>query len=193
MESGIRDKTAKDRAFRAIGRNLVSLQRLEQRLKWLAGMRSITCKLPEITTKLERRRRGTERSTLGTAIPLWLETAESPEPIAPTITNNVDVLVSFRIQLGIPQHLLDEHAKELDQILTERNWLVHTGLAEIDFDSNEACENLIARLDEQERRVMKQIEFLRPIVHHILEVNQFVARDDVQQTIKREILADRSE
>ena len=188
MNSAMTDITAKDHALRAIGRNLVSLQRLEKILKWLAGMRPIAGKLPEITVELERRRRSTEQSTLGTVIPQWLETARGQEPAAPALTNNLDVLVSFWLQPGIPQHVLDEHAEELHQILTERNWFVHNGLAEIDFDFDEACENLIAHLDEQERRVMKQMEFLRPIVNRILELNQFATQDDVQETLKREML-----
>ena len=189
MDSAVPDMTAKDHALRAIGLNLVSLQRLEKILKWLAGMRPIACKLPEITVELERRRRSTEQSTLGTVIPLWLETARGQEPTAPTLATDLDVLVSYWLQLRIPQHVLDEHAKELDQILTERNWFVHNGLAEIDFDSNEACGNLIARLDEQDQRVIKQIEFLRHIGNRILELNQFVFRDDVQETLKSEMLS----
>ena len=188
MDSPVPEGVLKDAALRAIGRNLLSLQRLEKILKGLAGLRPIACKLPEIATELELRRKSTERSTLGTVIPLWLETARGREPRAATLTTEVDVLVSFWLQLGIPQHALVEHASELHEILNERNWFVHNGLAEIDFDSNEACGNLIARLDEQEGRVIKQIEFLRPIFNRILTLNQFVTRDDVQQTIKREML-----
>ena len=77
---------------------------------------------------------------------------------------------------------------ELQEILTERNSFVHNGLTEIDFDCNEDCGKLIARLDEQEQRVSKQIAFLRPILNRILEFNQFLAQDEIQQTIKREIL-----
>jgi hypothetical protein len=88
------------------------------------------------------------------------------------------------LQLGIPQHVLDEHAKELDQLLIERNWLVHKGLTEIDFASREECENLVARLDDQERRVIRQIDFLRPIVNRIGEFIKFFDSDDVQERIR---------
>lgn len=190
MDRLVPEVALKDAVLRAIGRNLVTLQRLEMLLKGLAGLRPIECKLPELTTELEHRRKRTERSTLGSVICLWLETARGSKPEAPTLTTDLDVLVSFSFQPGIPQHVLDEHARQLDQILTERNWFVHSGLIDIDFDSNEACGNLIARLDEQERRVIEQIEFLHPIVNRIRECNEFVARDDVQQTIQREMLTE---
>src|ERR1041384_4672535 len=181
MNSAMTDITAKDHALRAIGRNLGSLQRLEKILKWLAGMRPIAGKLPEITVELERRRRSTEQSTLGTVIPQWLETARGQEPAAPALTNNLYVLFSFWLQPRIPQTVLDEHAEELHQILTERNWFVHNGLAEIDFESNEACRSLIVHLDEQDQRVIKQIEFLRHVGNRIVELNQFMLRDDIQE------------
>ena len=194
MDRLVPEVALKDAVLRAIGRNLVTLQRLEMLLKGLAGLRPIACKLPELTTELEHRRKRTERSTLGSVISLWLETARGSEPEAPTLPTDLDVLVSFSFQPGIPQHVLDEHARQLDQILTERNWFVHSGLIDIDFDSNEACGSLIARLDEQERRVIEQIEFLRPIVNRIRECNEFVASDDVQQTIRRAMLrGERSE
>lgn len=182
------DAASNDRALRAIGRNLISLQRLEKILKWLCGLRPIAGKLPEIEKQLKQRQQGTERSTLGTIIPLWLETAHGREPQVPTQTTGLEIFVGHWLQLGIPQSILDEHAKELGQLLTERNWFIHNALAEIDFDSDEACEDLIARLDDQDRRVIKQIEFLRPIVNRILELGQFMARDDVQEIIKMELL-----
>lgn len=177
-----------DRAFGAIGRNLVSLQRLEKILKGLIGLRPIACKLPDIMIELERRRRSTELSTLGTVIRLWLETARGGEPTAPDLVMDLDVLVSFWLDLGIPEHVLDEHAKQLRQLLAERNWLVHNGLAEIDYNSDEACDNLAALLDEQEHRVIKQIEFLRPIVNRMIDLHKFAVREDVLETIKSEIL-----
>lgn len=192
MDSSVIDATQKDRVLRAIGRNLVSLQRLEKLLKWLSELRPVGGTLPEIDRQLKHRRQNTERSTLGKVIPLWLETAhgrESPESSRPT---GLESSVYFSMQLGIPQCVLDEHAKELDQLLTERNWFVHNGLAEIDFDSDEACENLLARLDDQERRVNKQIEFLRPIVNRIREVGEFLASEDVQELMKRELLGERT-
>jgi len=193
MDSPVSDVTPKDRAFRAIGRNLVSLQRLEKILKGLAALRPIACRLPEIATESKRRSRSTRRSTLGKVIHQWLETAQGEEPRTPDQTSDLDVFVSFWIKLPIPQDVLDKHAKELDQICTQRNWFVHTGLIEIDFDSDEACGNLIARLDKQERQITKQIEFFRTILNRIVELSQIMAQDDIQQTIAREMFRERTQ
>jgi hypothetical protein len=192
MDSLVTDAALKDRVLRAIGHNLVYLQRLEKILKLLSELRPVAGTLPKIKRQLKRRRQSTKRSTLGTVIPLWLETAEGGEPRAPTPTTDLDILGSFWLQIGIPQHVLDEHAKELDQLLTERNWFVHKGLAEIDFDSNEACGDLLVRLDAQERRVSKQLDFLRPIVNRLREFGEFLACDDVQEWIQREMLTERT-
>jgi hypothetical protein len=190
MDSPVTDAAPKDRVFRAIGRNLVNLQRLEKILKQLSELRPVAGKLPEIKAQLEHRRRSTERTTLGAVIPLWLETARGRKPRLPTRTTDLDILCSYWLKIGISQHVLDEHAKELDQLLIERNWFVHHGLAEIDYASSEECENLLARLDDQNRQVGKQIDFLLYIVNRIREFCEFFARDEIQEFIQRELLSE---
>jgi hypothetical protein len=188
MDRSVMDAAAKDRVFRAIGRNLVNLQRLEKILKWLSELRPVAGTLPEIQKQLERHRQSTNRLTLGAVIPLWLETAKGREPRLPTPTSDLDILWAYWLKIGIPQHVLDEHAKELDQLLTERNWFVHHGLAEIDYGSSEECGNLLARLDDQNRRVGKQIDFLLNIVNRVRESREFFACDEIQELIRRELL-----
>jgi hypothetical protein len=190
MDSPVTDvnATPKDRVFRAIGRNLVNLQRLEKMLKWLAELRPLTGKLPEIQKQLEQRRQSTQRATLGSVIPLWLETAEGREPELPSLTNNLDILCSSWLNIGIPQDVIDQHAIELDQLLCERNWFVHHGLAEIDYGSREECEELLARLDDHNRLVGKQIDFLLPIAKRITNLHEYFAREDTQESIRRELL-----
>jgi len=187
-DSPVMDTAAKDRVFRAIGRNLVNLQRLEKILKWLSELRPVAGKLPEIQRQLGERRQSTNRSTLGAVIPLWLETAKGRKPRLPTPTTDLDILCSYWVKIGIPQRVLEEHAKELEQLLTERNWFVHHGLAEIDYSSGEECGNLLARLDAQNGRVGKQIDFLLSIVNRLREFHEFFVRDEIQELIRRELL-----
>lgn len=193
MESSVHDAAPNDRVFRAIGHNLLAFQRLEKILKWLAGSRAVVSALHEVEKELARRREKTERSTLGMVIPLWVEAAQGREPQGLTPKTGEEVFISLWHQLNIPEHVLDEHAKELVQLLAERNWLVHEGPAEIDFDSDEACESLLARLEDQQRRVMKQIDFLCPIVNFFREARETFASDDVQEWIRREMFRVESE
>ncbi|HXQ68900.1 MAG TPA: hypothetical protein VN844_00305 [Pyrinomonadaceae bacterium] len=182
---------SKDRVFRAIGRNLVNFQRLENILKWLAELRPFKGLVPDIYNQLERRRQRTQQSTLGIVIPLWLETAKGQEPQLAKPKGDLDAVISFWVELNIPPHVLDEHAKELDQLLTERNWFVHTGLAEVDFNSSEECESLLARLDEQNSRLGKQLDFVHSIHTRILELKQCWASDDVQEILRRELFGEK--
>ncbi|HKV33760.1 MAG TPA: hypothetical protein VJP89_05555 [Pyrinomonadaceae bacterium] len=191
MDSSAPYAASKDRVLRAVGLNLVNFQRLEKILKWLAELRPITGSVPEINKQLELRRQSTQRSTLGAIIPLWLETAYGQKPQLANPKTDLDVVIAFWLQLNIPAQVLDQHARQLDQLLTERNWFVHTGLAEIDFDSNEACEALLARLGEQNKRVIKQIDFLHSILDRIHELSQFCASDDVQEIIRTEMFGKR--
>ena len=46
---------------------------------------------------------------------------------------------------------------------------------------------MLAHLDDQNRRIIKQIDFLRPIVGR-LEAGKFLVRDDVQEQIRTELL-----
>jgi hypothetical protein len=188
MDSLFCETAGRDRTFRAIGHNLVSFQRLEKILKWLAESGSITCALPDLEKQLKRRREIVERSTLGTVIALWVEAAHGRQPGDVTPKTGREVFISFWHQLNIPEHVLDQHAKELHQHLTERNWLVHEGLAEVDFDCDVACESLLARLDDQRKRIIKQIDFLRPIVNRLREASEILASDDLQEWIWKEML-----
>ncbi len=188
MNSPAHDAAPRDRAFKAVGRNLVSFQRLEKILKSLAESRAVVGTLPQLEEQFARRRQITERSTLGNVIPKWLKAARGREPPGLTPKTGDEVFIYFWYQLAIPQDVLNEHAKELDQLLTERNWLVHEGLAEIDFDSDGACESLLARLDDQQKRVTKQIDFLWPIVNRLRDAGEFLASDDVKEWIRREML-----
>ena len=190
MDSPVKGATPKDRVFRAIGRNLVNLQRLEKILKWLSELRPVTGKLPEILKELDKRRQVTQQATLGAVILRWLETAEGREPELPTPTTDLDILCAYWVKIEIPQHLLDEHVKQLDQLRSERNWFVHHGLAEIDYSSSEQCENLLARLDDQHRRIGKQIDFLLPIANRLREFGEFPTRDEIQEVLRRELLRD---
>lgn len=98
-----------------------------------------------------------------------------------------------RFLLRIPQHKLEEHAKELDELLAERNWFVHHGLAEVDFSSEQACAELLGHLEDQNEQIGKQIDFLLPIARSLRDVGKFITSDEGKELLFRELLADQTQ
>ena len=60
---------------------------------------------------------------------------------------------------------------ELSDLVRERNWLIHSSVADVDLDSVENCKKLISLLDEQDDR-------LKP---HYLSLVRFIGNIQVAQ------------
>lgn len=56
-----------------------------------------------------------------------------------------------------------EQRKALLKLVVERNRLVHRDALSVDLDSEEQCEQLAARLDEQNERIRVQLAFLNAL------------------------------
>ena len=73
--------------------------------------------------------------------------------------------LSFRIQSD--KDSINNRKRELAELVNERNLLIHSWLAELDFDSVESCEKLISLLDEQDDRLKPHYDSLMRLVGNI--------------------------
>jgi hypothetical protein len=137
----------RDMALRAIGRNIVDFQRLETCLKILARFSVIASPVDTLGAAIDKRVSQTTRYTLGQAIGEWLKVAGGSEPPTSLTEDPFETCVSMSFGPLINSEELIEHGRALSDLLIERNNLVHHDLAQLEFNSEEECKKLTARLD----------------------------------------------
>jgi hypothetical protein len=158
-----------DLALRAVGRNVLNFQRLEGCLKRLAKLQPIDGTLPQISRKLKTRTDQLSKSTLGSAIAGWLNVLDHTSGAPEFHEDLFHITARFTFTLKLSDHEKDRHADALASLLVERNALIHEGLLSIDWTSPEQCQELAARLDAQNKRIEKEIEFLLPFLRAFRE------------------------
>jgi hypothetical protein len=64
---------------------------------------------------------------------------------------------------SVDREQLAEHGEALNTLAKERNELVHQKLVNVDFESDESCQSLVESLDNQNARILEQLNFLAPV------------------------------
>ena len=169
----------RDTALRAVGRNVVNFQRLEGCVKSLARLQSIEGTLPKIRERFEARSQRLSRSTLGSAILGWLNVLDHTETTIDPPEDFFDVFARFAFSIELSDEEKDQHSNALSALLAERNQLIHEGLLSIDWGSPSQCRKLAADLDAQNERIVKELDFLIPILRALSE-----AANKLDQVIK---------
>ena len=153
-----------DLALRAVGRNVFNFQLLEGCLKQLAQFQPVDGTALEIRRKLGTRTERLSKSTLGSAIAGWLNLLDPIQPTTGLGDDLFDVTALIALSVELTDDERSRHAAALENLLGERNTLVHAGLLSVDWTSPDVCRKLAADLDAQNERIIKEIEFLRPIL-----------------------------
>jgi hypothetical protein len=61
--------------------------------------------------------------------------------------------MSMAVRIDSDKNSIRKRKRELSELVSERNWLVHSSAANLDLDSLENCKRLISLLDEQDDRL----------------------------------------
>jgi tellurite resistance protein len=150
--------------LRKIGRNLINYQLVERLWKMHLGIVDIKTELsPEPTTN-KQSKKCRDNIPMG-----WLAVNHRKSlftPIQDTETEDslsqITIKTSFRIEDG--DGVLNKNRREeLSRLLKERNFLVHSLSEVFDSKSEESCLNISAKLDEENIKILKEIEFLNNI------------------------------
>lgn len=184
-------ENTRDEALRKIGRNVVNFQKIEMLLKLL-----VICGGAEGTPEsLERdhtkKAESIRKRSLGQLANAFHKDIYAPpldldyEPADPS-----EISVAFRLNLEVGAETADAHKKELKELVAERNRLIHHELGSVDFESDEDCRNLIAKLDEQDTRVQQQMIQLRSIwqasLQMLEELSAYMKTDEFAAMLKME-------
>jgi hypothetical protein len=188
METAVTTISTRDVALRAVGRNVVNFQKLEHCLKVLVRTDHLSAPLSTVEGKLAKRRSRSAGYTLGKAVQEWLRISEFGEKATATTQDLFEPWVSISFGPLIAAERLAEHSEALNALAVERNKLIHQELANCDFESDAACQNLVAGLDRQNARILEQLKFLAPAIKGLIELNKWTLTPEFQDELSNELM-----
>jgi hypothetical protein len=166
----------KDSIFRKVGRNVVNLQRLEQRFKTLLSL-SIDAPLSKLPHALEKRREGLVRQPMG---PLTHEVIDRLLPKASPQGAFEDLATEIWINVSIglegDENMRRELRANLKRLVNERNDLVHHMFGGFDPRSQESGSALEQKLDAQRAHIDEVFQLVEQLMstyrEHMLDVKK---------------------
>jgi len=178
----------RDRAFRAIGRNVANFQRLETALKTLLSFERTVGRLSQIQSQIDARVEKRKKATLGGALGEWLALAKPKAPAKAETPDLFEPWVEISFGMEIDREYFDENAVELESLAKERNRLIHEQLMFVNFDSEEGCTELVKVLDAQNERINHQVALLAPALRDLRELAEWAGAPGRIEQITEEFI-----
>lgn len=154
-----------DSILRAIGRNLVNLQKVESLLRWIVGESEVSGPMPEFAGRRAKRIKKLGKAGLGTLVESFgdrvLTTGAAAQSDIPELGPDDEAHFAFRFQLRMEPDSVIRTRRSLERLVQERNKLVHGLLAQWDQGSMESGRELLLRLEEQHRSIAAEFRTLR--------------------------------
>jgi hypothetical protein len=146
-------------ALRKLGRNIVNFSKIEGVLKYLLSVNQIELTDKSIQEQLIRNRARLRKQTLGKLTQEFTKNilGDSSQLEPETDCSEAGVFFSLEVICNSPD-FLKRKKRELSTIVAERNKLIHDDLALLDTSSVEAYRELISLLDEQNPRLLAQLD-----------------------------------
>jgi hypothetical protein len=155
---------ARDEALRKVGRNVVNFQKVETCLRYLISVSDIQTTKDDLSAEHKRRIAKTKRLPFGHLSETFYQTIYGAELVAvePNNSTHISISTSFRVEADAAT--VKRQKRTLSALVTERNRLIHRDLPGFDHNSISSCHDLIAMLDEQNVRVLSQLEELATLI-----------------------------
>ncbi len=168
MNESVDIEAVRAEALRKLGRNIVNFSKIEAAFKYLLSVSQLEGTGKTISAQLRKNQTRLRKQTLGKLVQEFnkniLEDASQSEP-TPDFSGT-GIYLSFKVTYNNPD-FLKEQKRRLGSIVAERNKLIHQDLAFIDTSSVEDYHNLITLLDEQNPRLLAQLEELRWMIESL--------------------------
>lgn len=163
---------SKDSALRMVGRTVVNFQRLEHNLKLAARLGPLRGTVHKSQKDIAKRHERASALTLGKAIQAWLGYC-SGHPATHCETSDLfDVSVQMTFTLESDPESQARHAKALCDLLEVRNDFIHSRLAKFEWESPEACQDLVEELEQVNTSISMQMEYTCTLLKAIAELHK---------------------
>jgi hypothetical protein len=92
------------------------------------------------------------------------------KPIEPKVIRTTgEAWLTFGFRVDADPQFVSKQKRKLQDLVDERNRLIHHDLADFDPASSESCRNWICRLDEQNQRILEQLKVAQQLVNQCRE------------------------
>lgn len=162
MNESVDIEAVRAEALRKLGRNIVNFSKIEAAFKYLLSVSQLDGSGKTVSEQLRRNQTRLRKQTLGKLVQEFnkniLGDSSQSEP-TPDFSGS-GMSLSFKVTYN-NSDFLKVQKRKLASIVSERNKLIHQELALIDTSSVEDYHNLITLLDEQNPRLLAQLEELK--------------------------------
>jgi hypothetical protein len=180
----------RDAALRRIGRNVVNFQKLEASLKQILPTLRFAGPLREIKALQAAGAKEVKKKSFGDLASRFHRTLTASECGAPEPSTRTEVTVAHSLRIEPDSTEAAETEKALARLVRERNRLIHSDLVSIDLNSIAACEELSARLDEQNERICGQLNHLQVLrqaqSQALVELKKFIDSDEFLELLSHD-------
>lgn len=157
-------KSRRRLALASLGRNVLHFQRLESQLKILVLFCDFHSPLAQFAATHKKVADSIRMKTMG-ALVKELHERLYGKPCDPETSKTIaEASVSFQFRVDADLDYISQQKQQLSELVMERNQLIHQDLADFDPNSMESCQHWIARLDEQNARIMTQFKIVQELV-----------------------------
>jgi len=167
----------KDLALRAVGRTVVNFQRLEHNLKIAGRLGPLEGVPDKIARDFGRRAEKASSFTLGQSIEAWLNAINSSDAHTNPTPDLFDPTIRVSFSLEGDSEFHRAHGEALRELLELRNRLIHGGLVNFAWESQDDCDRLVAELTEVNEAIGLQIDFVAAVLKSVKSAHEDAAGD----------------
>lgn len=166
-------------AQRKIGRNIMNFQKFEFMLKHLISRSQLHGRASELADNLEKNKQDTHKKTLGLlAKDLFNTVYTDTQSVEPP--NDLDEpWLSFTFTSETDTAALEDFKLKLENLINQRNDLIHHKLPSIKKDSHESWLELIDYLDNQREETIPIFDWLHALGLSLIEMSKELATLDL--------------
>jgi hypothetical protein len=147
-------------ALRKLGRNVVNFSKIEAVLKLLLTMSRVEGTAPTLSEQFHGNKARLRKQSLGRLVQEFHKIlTDIPMPSEPDV-KCAGFGVAYSVNFAFDPDFVKQQKRALSKIVTERNRLIHQDLIYLDGTSIENYQELIRVLDEQNPRLLRQLEEL---------------------------------
>lgn len=151
----------RDELLRRIGRNVVNFQFLESILRDMIPTLSLQTTYPSKHAQSVKTKQKAKKDTLGILAGTFLDGVfySSNVDVAESIEEVHEITLTSKFQIDADTEKIAERKKGLLRLVVERNKLIHREVLKVDLNSEEQCQCLSEKLDEQNDRIRESNVF----------------------------------
>lgn len=177
-----------DEILRRIGRNLMLYQDFELALEFLVSIAHVEGPADRIQSVQHDQLTALDGRTLGELLRRFRSSWLAPESDWPELDAADEVWLGMRHRLELDEKDRQHLCRELDQVVTDRNFLVHSFRSEWGPAPTSRAEWALATLDQQFERGQYWLRRLRELAHVRQEAARWLASPEALAAMELEYL-----